>query len=565
LKTYRYSLLCTLFLLTIIAFQALSAPFEEKKPRYEKAVLVPKGARPALKEEYPRRQLVVDRIKARHSQVLIIPFARSWNTAAFTATTGTEVEETPEIERDDFELGFALHSQRLRVGAQRNKEYFQRETQGFPEGWYRPLELLEYVDRPRGYTDTTFVHLAAKRIRRNYKVYRDFSDRIYGILNVVMTQNKQLTLMARRDMRSFRAEGTGLQPQVRNTASIHHKSPGEGTNMLEISGGSVWSTLTDSVGRDFRYITGFSDAAWGRNLRPDLNLDLKAKLQISTLRDKVYSFENTGKLESRTLETRKSGLLEVFTTILPSESVRLKAHVSGLYDSEHKGYLMPGVELALTPRVFQASVGFQRRAILPDHDELYWKSKFVKVNEKLQPEDYWEAYASLNVNLIARLILMAEASYSRPEGRVTWEQLSDHVWQPSNVETSEAILGQASITLNLIGALNTFAGIKYQYFDNQLYDPEIAADAGISYGNSAGGSITLGASYWDYQPLELSEPREDVVLAYGRINKTLFKALTIFIDGRYTFKSEDVLYYRGMPQAGRIVSVGANIVFGGLD
>ena len=41
--------------------------------------------------------------------------------------------------------------------------------------------------------------------------------------------------------------------------------------------------------------------------------------------------------------------------------------------------------------------------------------------------------------------------------------------------------------------------------------------------------------------------------------------MSIFVEGRYTINDENVVYYRGMPQAGRIVSAGANIVFGGLD
>jgi len=65
-----------LVLLIVVASQALPVAFEERKPRDEKSILVPKGARPMLKEEYPRTQLVVDRIKARHSHVLSIPFHR---------------------------------------------------------------------------------------------------------------------------------------------------------------------------------------------------------------------------------------------------------------------------------------------------------------------------------------------------------------------------------------------------------------------------------------------------------------------------------------------------------
>ena len=168
MKIYRNSLLCTLFLLTIIACQAFPVAFEERRPRDERAILVPRGARPMVKEEYPRGQLVVDRIKARHSHVLIIPFSRSWNTAAITAMTGIEMEEEPWIERNDFELGFALHSQRLRVGSLRNREYFQKETEGFPEGWYRPLQSTDHIVRPKGYTNTTFIHLAAKRVRAGF-------------------------------------------------------------------------------------------------------------------------------------------------------------------------------------------------------------------------------------------------------------------------------------------------------------------------------------------------------------------------------------------------------------
>jgi hypothetical protein len=37
------------------------------------------------------------------------------------------------------------------------------------------------------------------------------------------------------------------------------------------------------------------------------------------------------------------------------------------------------------------------------------------------------------------------------------------------------------------------------------------------------------------------------------------------VDGRYAINREDLVYYRGMPQAGRIISLGANVVFGGLD
>ena len=59
--------------------------------------------------------------------------------------------------------------------------------------------------------------------------------------------------------------------------------------------------------------------------------------------------------------------------------------------------------------------------------------------------------------------------------------------------------------------------------------------------------------------------QEDLSFVYGRINKSIRRVVNVFIEGRYTFSDEFVRYYRGMPQAGRIVSVGANMVFGGLE
>jgi hypothetical protein len=555
MKICRNSLFYTILLLTITASQVFPIAFEERKPRDEKAILVPKGARPALKEEYPRSQLVVDRIKARHRHALSIPFRRSWNTAAFTALAG--IEQEPQLD-NDFELGFALHSQRLRVGALRNKEYFQKETEGFPEGWYRPLHSTEHVNRPKGYMTTTFVHLAAKRIRREWEDYRDFADRINGILNVIMAQNKQLTLMARRDMQNLKSEELSAQPRVRNIASISYKGPGEGVNRLELYGNSVWSTLSDSAERDFRYISGSGSAAWGKNLRPDFDVDVKARLQISDLRD-----ENSA--DTGTPPIRKSGWLEVLNVVSPAELLKLKLNLSALYDSEYKAYFTPGLELTFTPKIVQASIGLRRRAILPDHDELYWPSKLVRVNDDLQAEDFWEVYSLLNVDIIARLTFLAEASYSRPGSRITWKQLPGYVWEPVNEKTSEALTGEASIVLNLLRDLSAFASLRYQHFDSQLFEPEITATAEISYGNPASGSIALGASFWNFQPLESTEPTENYAFAYGRISKTLRKVLSIFVDGRYTFNDEAAVYYRGAPQAGRIVSFGANIVFGGLD
>jgi hypothetical protein len=562
----KYLLFCTLFLLIIIVSHAFPVAFEEKKPRDEKAVLVPKGARPLLKEEYPRRQLEVDRIKARHTHVLVIPFARSWNTAALTAMNAVRIEEEPEMEPNDFELGFALHSQRLRIGALRNREYFQKETEGFPEGWYRPLNSLDHIDRPEGYMTTTFVHLAARRIRRKYTDYRDFSDRLNGILNVIMTENRQLTMMARRDMQSYRVEGMIPQPRVRNTAGMSYTFPNEEPNKLTIGGSSVWSTLTDSAGRDFRYISGIGSVALFREMRPDFQVDLKGRLQISTFRDQ------TDPKNTDVLETRRAALLDVSNIILPVQFLKFKLNVSGLYDSEYedegdlyKFYFMPGAELALESKAAQLAAGVRKRAILPDRDELYWSAKSIKVNDDLQPENFWEAYSLLNINLIARLRLLAEASYSRPESRVTWNQLPGYVWEPVNVETSQALTGQAFMVLDIIRSLGIYGSFRYQHFDNQMFDPEITADAGLYYGDLIGGNITLGGSFWNFQPLEGTDQPENLIFAYGRFNKSIRRVINIFVDGRYAINREDLVYYRGMPQAGRIISLGANVVFGGLD
>lgn len=565
MRIYRKALFYLPLLFFIMASRAFPAAFEEKQPRDEKIILVPKGARPMLKEEYPRGQLVVDRIKARHGHILVIPFVRSWNTAAFTGVNSVEIKEEPELTPNNYELGFALHSQRLYIGSLRNREYFQKETEGFPEGWYRVQNAVDRLDRPTGYMSTSFVHLAAKRIRSRYAEYRDFSDRVGGLLNAVMLKKEQVSLMARRDMQSPAVEGVE-KPKTRNTASIFYRMPEEeGGNKFSFYGDSIWSTLIDSAGRKFRYVSGSGVAIWGRDPRPDFSLNLKAKLQITTFRDKIYSFENTGKLVTRVLETRKSGLLESFNVISPADFLKIKLNISALYDSKYNGYFMPGAELALTPKVIQASVGVKRRAILPNRDELYWSSKLVEVNDNLQPEEFWETYGSLNVDILARFRLFAEASYSRPESRLTWEQLPGYVWTPVNAETSEALTGEGYMILDLIGNLGTFASIKYQRFDNQLYDPEIIADAGVYYGRSIRGYITLGASYWKFQPLETTEPLEDQIIAYLRISKSIREFVILFIDGRYAIDRDDLVYYRGMPQAGRVVSFGANFVFGGLD
>ena len=559
MKIYRDTLLCALLLLTIAVSQAFPVAFEERKPRDEKIVQVPRGARPMLKEEYPRKQLVVDRIRARHKPALIIPFVRAWNTASLTALGGMEMEEQTDIDPGEFELGFALHSQRMRVGAVQNREYFQRETAGFPEGRYRPLKEIDDIGRSKGYMATTFMHLAAKRLRRKYTDYLDFTDRINGILNAITTKDKQVTFTAERDMHDLRTEGSSTQPRVKNIVGISYKKPGKDVNKLELHASSIWSTLTDAEQRDFRYISGLGTAVWGRSLNSDVDMDLKGKFQVSTIRDQ------TNATSGDPWDVRKSGWLDVIGVISLAESLKLKLNVSSLYDSQYKFYFTPAAELVLSWSALKAGVGGRRLAILPDHDDIYWPSKSVKVNDDLKAEDFWEAFGSLEVNVIARLILLAEASYSRPESRITWEQLPGYVWEPKNVETSDALKGKASIKLNLIGSLDTFASCEYQRFDNQRFDPEIVATGGFSYGNPIRGAITLGASFWTFQPLENMDSRENFSLVYGHINKSIRRVFSLFIDGQYTFNDESILYYRGMPQAGRIVSVGVNIVFGGLE
>ncbi len=202
---------------------------------------------------------------------------------------------------------------------------------------------------------------------------------------------------------------------------------------------------------------------------------------------------------------------------------------------------------------------------MPDYDELYWNSKFIKINESLQPENFWEAYGSLNIDIITRLRLRTQASYSRPESRITWEQLPGYIWQPVNKPTEYAITGEASLEINLVRDFNIFSNYKYQRFDKQYFDPENLINAGISYGNALVGSITLGGCFWNFQPINTTESPEEIIFAYLRINKSLKRVINVFVDGRYTIDREDVTYYRGIPQAGRIISVGVNIVFGGLD
>lgn len=559
MKIHRDTLLYSLLLLVIMASQAFSIPFEKREPHDEKAVIVPKGARPMLKEEHPRRQLIVERIKARHKPALIIPFVRSWNTAALTALRGIEVEETPEFEPNDFELGFALHSQRMRVGALRNREYFQRETEGFPEGWYRPLDKLSRFEDSKGYLATTFMHLAAKRMRRNYLGYRDFRDRIGGILNGAMSKNKQVTVMAYRDMLEFKSIDTEIQPRVRNSAGISYRKPGEKVNRLELSGDSTWSILTDAAQRDLRYIAGTGTAIWGRSLNSDVDMDLKGKFQVSTLRD------NTASSGDEVLNVRKSCWLEALGTISMAEHLQLRLNLSALYDSEYEFFFTPSAELAFPWDSVEIAAGIRKRAILPDFDEIYWPSKFVKVNDDLQPESFWEGFGSLKIDIITRLKFLVRGFYSRPESRITWNQLPGYVWEPKNVDTADSIIGEGSLVLNLVSSLDIFASGRYQRFDEQLFDPEIVATGGLSYGNPISGSIKLGASYWQFQTLEDVDSPENYLLAYGSIHKTIRRAVSIFIDGRYTFNNEAIQYYRGIPQAGRIVSVGVSVVFGGLE
>jgi hypothetical protein len=88
MRKYIIALSCLIAL--IVSSNVLSISFEEKNPRDEKLVLIPRGAQPVLREEYPRSLMVVDRIKARHRYALNIPFARAWNTAALIFSTGVE-------------------------------------------------------------------------------------------------------------------------------------------------------------------------------------------------------------------------------------------------------------------------------------------------------------------------------------------------------------------------------------------------------------------------------------------------------------------------------------------
>jgi len=579
-------MLSSLILFIIMSTDAFPVPFEEKNPRDEKNILVPKGARPVLKEEFPRGQLVVDRIKARHRYELSIPFARAWNTAAITVVTG--IQENPDL-WNNRESGFAIHNQRLRIGAVKNKEYFQKETAGFPEGKYWPMPLLDSIYRSTGYLSSTFIHLAFKQIRNTYTGivnnenvdYIESSDRLGGIINAMIRQNQNLNLMAQRNSHTFqsvlpligvtRTDNATEQTQIRNTAGISYKIPGESGNKLELSGNSIWSTLTDANQNDFSYVSGTVFSELERKLRDGLNVNFKTRLKIQNLTDQ------TVRGNSETIETRESVLLDVSNIATPASFAKLTLNAAGLYDSKYKAYVIPNVEIVLGPKAFQLGAGYRRNVLLPDYDDLYSEAKSAIVNNSLKPEDFWEAYGLLNINVITRIKLNATASYSRPESRMTWVQLFDHVWEPLNIKTSEAIVGEASLELNLIKSFNIFGSYKYQRFDNQLFEPENMANAGIYLGRPLSGTITIGGCFWNYQPtpfnresldpssIKVDSPKEDIIFVYLRLSKSFYRMVNLFIDGRYTLDREDVIYYRGIPQAGRIISVGANIVFGGLD
>ncbi|MEK7397445.1 MAG: hypothetical protein AAB116_10970 [Candidatus Poribacteria bacterium] len=577
MRKYIIALSCLIAL--IVSNNVLSIPFEEKNPRDEKLVLVPRGAQPVLREEYPRSQMVVDRIKARHRYSLNIPFARAWNTAALTFSTG--VEQEPNI-WNNREVGFAIHNQRLRIGALKNKEYFQRETAGFPEGRYMPLPSLESVFRSTGYLSSTFIHIKFKQIRNEYSEpfndgYMGFFesiDKLGGLINIMLgQQNQSLNLMAQRDSQELIIDDNTDQSRIRNTASIIYKRPGEGSNKLELQGSSVWSSLIDHAQKRYRYASGIGYLNLVRRVAAGFDVDFKAKLGISNLVDQ------TDRSDSQTLETRKSILLDVSNIANLTSFLKFRLSPAGTYDSKYKWYIIPDAEFSIVPKYVQLSAGYHRKVVFPNFDDLYWQPKSFIVNNSLNAVDYWEAYGSFNIDVLTRLKLSAKGYYSRPESRLTWIQLSNHVWQPINVNTSEAITGEASVELNLIRSFNIFANYKYQRFDNQLFDPENMANGGIYMGRPLSGTITIGGCFWNYQPkqldgsapttqfndLKIDTTPENLMFAYIRISKSFYRLVNIFIDGRYTINREDVIFYDGIPQSGRIISVGANIVFGGLD
>jgi hypothetical protein len=568
----------------IITSTAFSEPFEEKNPRDEMSVLVPKGARPVLKEEYPRGQLVVDRIKARHRYNLSIPFARAWNTAALTFMSG--IQENPDI-WDNREASFAIHNQRLRIGAVKNKEYFQKETAGFPEGRYWAMPLLENVNRTTGYMSSTFIHLMFKQIRNSYSEkinddstdFKTSDDKLNGLINVMIGQNQNLSLEAQRNSQNLIIDDKTDQTRIRNSAGISYRRPGEGSDILTLKGISVWSGLTDASQRKFDYVTGIFLAELGRKVLPSLEVNAKTKLQLSSLVDK------TTRSDSKTLESRKIIKADISNIASPVSFIKLKLNATGIYDSEFDPYMVPDVGLIIGPKAFQIGAGYRRRVILPDFDELYWRSKSVIVNDSLESEDFWEAYGLLNVDVATRLKLMAQASYGQPQSRITWIQLNKHVWYLTNVETSESINGEASLELNIFSTFNIFANYKFERYDTPLFEPEHLANAGFSFGRPLSGTFTFGGCYWKYQPAQTeniniippTENSEDIAFVYMRISKPFFnRFISLYIDGRYSFgidtknglkiqDRKDVIYYLGIPQSGQIITVGANIIFGGLD
>lgn len=579
-----------LFISIIITSTAFSESFEEKNPRDEKTILVPKGARPVLKEEYPRSQLVVDRIKARHRYSLSIPFARAWNTAALTFMSG--FQEEPDI-WNNRETGFAIHNQRLRIGAVKNKEYFQKETAAFPEGRYWAMPLLENVNRTTGYMSSTFVHLMFKQVRTAYSEYVnddyvDFNttdDRLNGIINVMIGQNQNINLTAQRNSQNLIVENKTDQTRTRNNAGILYRKPGDGANIFELKGYSTWSSMTDEIQRNFRYVSGIGLAELGRNILPGFDVNAKAKLQLSKLVDQ------TVRSEKETIESRKLINVDVSNIASPASFAKLKLDASGIYDSKYKAYVVPDVGLTLGPKVFQLGAGYRRKVILPDFDEIYWQSKSVIVNDDINAEDFWEAYGSLKIDVITRFKLLAQASYSMPESRFTWIQISNHVWYPTNVKTSESIIGEASLEFNIASSFNIFANYKYQHFDTPLFEPQNLANAGFSFGRPLSGTVTFGGCFWNYQPtqvtktpiipsfenLQINAAEDNIAFVYLRISKSfLNRFISLYLDGRYSFgvdtenglkilDRKDVIYYLGIPQAGRIITVGANIIFGGLD
>jgi len=572
---YIISLSCLFALFFLLSSNVFSEPFEEKNPRDEKLVLVPKGAQPVLREEYPRSQLVVDRIKARHHYSLSIPFARAWNTAAFTFSTG--VNENPDV-WNNREAGFAFHNQRLRVGALKNKEYFQREISGFPEGRYMPLPSLESVYRSTGYLSSTFIHLKYKQIRSDFSEpfgdgYMDFNeseDRLYGLINAMLGQNQSLNLMAQRNSQELVIDNKTDQSRIRNSAGIIYKRPGKNSDKIELQGSSVWSSFIDNTQRRYSYASGTGYLNLIRKVSAGFDVDFKAKLGISGLSDQ------TVRSDPKTLETRKSVLLDVSNIANLTSFIKFRLSPAGTYDSKYKWYIIPDVEFSIVPKYVQLSIGYHRKVVFPNFDDLYWQSKSSIVNISLDPEDYWEAYGSFNIDIMTRLKLSAKGFYSKPESRITWIQFSNHIWQPINAKTSESITGEASFELNIFRSFNIFANYRYQRFDNQLFDPENMANGGIYLGRPLSGTITIGGCFWNYQPIQfdksetlteynVSTTPENLAFGYVRISKSFYRLVNIFIDGRYTLDREDVIYYRGIPQSGRIISVGANIIFGGLD